>query len=200
MPGLRQRSPKLEHVSHPVPGEEGGAGEELLDLGLVQPQSAVHLRFSQHGDMRRASRRPSHTWRSSHTCPAYLLPQGFLAGESQREVDPVQGHPVDLSLPSRPVPPHGRVAEGADVLVVAEPGRRREYTFQKLVWNSAHCFFFFFGSVTSIFSGLCGEPLLERFIEKPQKGSGPPEEGGSSAPCTLCRVGGYIFGEFYVFF
>lgn len=53
----------------------------------------------------------------------YLLPQRLLAGESQGQIDAIQCHPVNLPLPSWPVPPHGRVALSAHVLVVSESGK-----------------------------------------------------------------------------
>lgn len=58
---------------------------------------------------------------SESLCP-YLLPQGFLTGEGQWQIDSIESHPVDLSLPSWPVPPHGGVAKGAHVLVIPETG------------------------------------------------------------------------------
>lgn len=69
---------------------------------------------------------PSWSWygpgtSANHTQSlAHLLPQRFLSGESQGQVDAIQCHPVDLSLPSWPVPPHGGVALSAHVLVVPE--------------------------------------------------------------------------------
>jgi len=44
VPGLWQRPPEPEQVAHPIPGEERGAREELLDLRLVQAESSVNLR------------------------------------------------------------------------------------------------------------------------------------------------------------
>lgn len=44
VPGLRQRSAKLEHISHAIPCKKGWTGEEFLNLRLVQPQSSVHLK------------------------------------------------------------------------------------------------------------------------------------------------------------
>lgn len=47
MPGLRQRPTKLEHVSHTVPGKKRRAGEELLNLRLVQLKHSVNLKGTQ---------------------------------------------------------------------------------------------------------------------------------------------------------
>lgn len=55
---------------------------------------------------------------------SYLLPQSLLTGESQRQIDSIERHPVDLSLPSGPVPPHRGIADGAHVLVVTKPGHK----------------------------------------------------------------------------
>lgn len=57
---------------------------------------------------------------SAYVVPLYLLPQGLLASESQRQVDSIERHPIDFSLPSWPVPPHKGVADSADVLVIPE--------------------------------------------------------------------------------
>ena len=75
---------------------------------------------------------------SEGTRGAYLLPECLLAGEGQREVDPVQSHPVDLTLPAGPVPPHRGVADGAHVLVVPEPGRWRRGAFRDQ-GKTKHC-------------------------------------------------------------
>lgn len=44
VPGLWQRSAKLEHIPHAIPGKKGRAGEEFLNLWLVQPKSSVNLK------------------------------------------------------------------------------------------------------------------------------------------------------------
>ena len=49
-----------------------------------------------------------------------LLPHGFLTSERQRQIDPIECHPVNLSFPSRPVPPHSGIAKSADILVIPE--------------------------------------------------------------------------------
>lgn len=51
----------------------------------------------------------------------HFLPKGFLACEGEWEINSIQGHPIDLSFPSGPVPPHRGVTDGANVLVVPEP-------------------------------------------------------------------------------
>lgn len=54
----------------------------------------------------------------------HLLPDGLLAAPGQRQVDAVQRHPVNLLLPTGPVPPHEGVALCAHVLVIAVPAGR----------------------------------------------------------------------------
>lgn len=44
VPGGRQRPGPAAEVAHPIPGQERGAREELVDLRLVQPQVTVNLR------------------------------------------------------------------------------------------------------------------------------------------------------------
>ena len=60
VPGLGQRPSELKHVPHAVPGQERRAGEELLDLRLVQTQRAVHLRKNDHGS------NPGGRWETPH--------------------------------------------------------------------------------------------------------------------------------------
>ena len=43
-------------------------------------------------------------------------PDFLLCGERQRQVDPVQRHPVDVTLPVRPLPERKGVAVHAHVL------------------------------------------------------------------------------------
>ena len=90
------------HVPHPLPRQERGARVEALEVGAID-----------------AERLPD-------SCPDRLL-----AGHRERHVDAVQRHPVELALPARPVPPHGRVAERAHVEVLAHregrfPARHRD--------------------------------------------------------------------------
>lgn len=57
------------------------------------------------------------------------LPDRLLPSESQSEVDPVESHPVQVSFPLPPIPPHKTVAGCADVLVIAEPNTSIIVTF-----------------------------------------------------------------------
>lgn len=57
------------------------------------------------------------------------LPDRLLPSESQSEVDPVESHPVQVSFPLQPIPPHKTVAGCADVLVIAEPNTSIIVTF-----------------------------------------------------------------------
>lgn len=93
MPGLRQRSPKLEHVSHTIPGKKCWARKELLNLWLVQSQSSVYLQQG-HSKMINNFHKIKiwdmyhkevfvYIWDTSYTFRMYLLPQGFLASKSQ---------------------------------------------------------------------------------------------------------------------
>ena len=52
-------------------------------------------------------------------CP-HTSPDLLLTSESQRQVDAIEGHPVNVSLPVRPLPPHKAVARGADILIISE--------------------------------------------------------------------------------
>lgn len=52
------------------------------------------------------------------------LPDGLLAIPSQSQVDAIQCHPVNLLLPTGPVPPHEGVAVRAHILVIAVPAGR----------------------------------------------------------------------------
>lgn len=52
---------------------------------------------------------------------SHLLPKHLLSGKRQRKIDAIQCHPIDLPLPSWPVPPHGGITGGTHVLIVPEP-------------------------------------------------------------------------------
>ena len=59
---------------------------------------------------------------SVHYCDwKYLLENSLLAGEGEGQVDAVHGHPVDVTLPALPAPPHRGVADSAHVLIVPKP-------------------------------------------------------------------------------
>ena len=45
--------------------------------------------------------------------PPNFLPNGFLPGDGQRQVHPLQRHPVNQALPVFPLPPGHGVTEGA---------------------------------------------------------------------------------------
>lgn len=47
-----------------------------------------------------------------------LLPDSLLTMECKGQIDAVQGHPVDVLLPLRPLPPDRAVARCTDVLVI----------------------------------------------------------------------------------
>ena len=89
VPPRAERPSEAPHVSHPEPGQEGRAGEMLVQILLAEAQPAPDS-------------------------PPDLL----LAVEGERQVDPVERHPVDVFLPVWPLPPHRAVAGSADVLVV----------------------------------------------------------------------------------
>ena len=80
-PGFGQRPAPAVDVQHPVPGQVGGTGEIAADFFIRKPQL-----------------RPD------------LVPDRFLTGDGQRQVDAVEGHPVDEVLPFLPVPPGHRIA------------------------------------------------------------------------------------------
>ena len=106
----------------------------LLQLGVtVDPATAAAGRPSRRcSPSSRTASRPARpeTARSASSVepqsPAHRLPDRLLAGDRQRHVDAVQGHPVDHPLPLRPVPPGHRVAERAVVeeVAVLEAGSR----------------------------------------------------------------------------
>src|SRR5476649_1694812 len=77
-PALLQRAAMAVNVAHPMPRKKRGTGEIALDLGVRKAVSSPNL-----------------------------LPDSLLAVHGERHVDTVQGHPVDLFLPARPVPPDG---------------------------------------------------------------------------------------------
>lgn len=59
--------------------------------------------------------------RQIHRCINFV-PNRFLGGERQSQVDAVQGHPVDIFLPLRPLPPGRAVPGCTHILVVPKPG------------------------------------------------------------------------------
>ena len=91
VPAGSQTSSKASDVAHPEPGQEGGTREVLLEVLLAQAQLAPHS-----------------------------APDGLQAVEGEGKVDPIESHPVNVSLPVRPLPPHVAVARRADILVVPD--------------------------------------------------------------------------------
>ena len=89
-PAGRQRPAPAVQAAHPLERQERRPGQKRGDLGVAHPQPL-----------------------------ADRLPDRFLAGDRQRHVHAVQGHPVDQFLPLVPVPPRQRVAEAAVVQEVA---------------------------------------------------------------------------------
>lgn len=59
------------------------------------------------------------------------LPYRFLRGKREGQIDPVEGHPVDVPFPLLPLPPGETVARGANVLVIPEPEAesRKSYAY-----------------------------------------------------------------------
>ena len=96
-PAVGQRAEPAVDVLHPVPRQVRRAGE-------VVPHFLVG---------------------EAHLGPN-LVPDGLLAGDGERQVDAVQGHPVDEMLPIGPLPPRHRVAVSAVVQeeAVLDAGRR----------------------------------------------------------------------------
>ena len=85
-PLLGQGSAPAVDVRHAVPGQVDGACEIAAHLLIGHAQTGPHV-----------------------------VPHAFLAGDGQRHVDTVEGHPVDEALPVFPLPEGHRVAEGAVV-------------------------------------------------------------------------------------
>ncbi len=85
-PRLREGSLPGIHVGHAVPGQMGGACEVGSHLLVGDAELGPHL-----------------------------IPDGFLAGDSQRQIHAVEGHPVDEVFPIFPLPPGHSVAESAVV-------------------------------------------------------------------------------------
>lgn len=54
----------------------------------------------------------------------HLLPNVLLSIHGQHQVVGVQGHPVDVTFPLRPVPPDEAVACGTHVLVVPKSKKK----------------------------------------------------------------------------
>ena len=104
VPSRPQRPAPASEVAHPAPGQEGGAGEMGREVSRADPQLG-----------------PDTT------------PDLLLAGEGQREVDAIKRHPVNVSLPVRPLPPDEAVARGADILIIpAHTGLRLSQTSPRL--------------------------------------------------------------------
>ena len=49
------------------------------------------------------------------------LPDGLLPSEGKSQVDAIQCHPINFSLPTVPVPPHKGITWCTNILVVSEP-------------------------------------------------------------------------------
>ena len=91
VPALRLRAAPRRHVVHEEPPVVGSARDE--GVHLVEGVAIVtHQHFA---------------------------PHAFHARDSQRHVDAVQRHPVELLLPAFPAPEGHRVAVGAEIEVVA---------------------------------------------------------------------------------
>lgn len=101
--GGRQRAAVLVHVAHAVPGQEGGAGEEVGQLGVGQAELLPDAG-----------------------------PDGLPAQRGHGQVKAVQGHHIEVALPLRPAVVGGGVAGRADVVLhqVAEGG---DYPFVRVV-------------------------------------------------------------------
>ena len=95
-PAVRKRTEPAVDILHPVPRQVRRTGEVIPYLLVGQ----------------------------AHFGPD-LVPDGLLARDGQREIDSVQGHPVDEMLPVGPLPPGHRVPVGAVVQeeTVFHPGR-----------------------------------------------------------------------------
>ena len=106
-PTLRERSHPAVDVHHPLPGEKGRSRKVSADLFVAHSELAPDL-----------------------------LPYGFLAGDGERPVDAVKGHPVDKSLPVFPVPPHQRIAEGT--IVKEETLGDKGLHPYRLLWERKH--------------------------------------------------------------
>ena len=57
------------------------------------------------------------------------VPNCFLGSESQRQVDSVQSHPVNVAFPLGPLPEDKGISGSADVLIVPESVIRFENEF-----------------------------------------------------------------------
>ena len=91
IPRPRQRTAPPFQVVHLPPGQEGRTGNKPSYLLLTVAQPEQHP--------------PPHT---------------FLAHDGQRQVHPVQGHPVNLLFPALPVPESHRIRERAVIEVIAQ--------------------------------------------------------------------------------
>ncbi len=89
-PVLRQRCAIAFDIAHALPRRERRAGKILRQRVIA--------------DIELAPQR---------------LPDRFLAFHRQRHVDAMQGHPVDLALPARPIPERRGVAVGAGIEIGA---------------------------------------------------------------------------------
>ena len=90
VPPRPQWSAPASEVTHPAPGQEGGASEVGGEVSLADPKLGPHA-----------------------------PPDLFLTSEGQGEVDTIERHPVNVPLPVRPLPPHEAVARGADILIIS---------------------------------------------------------------------------------
>ena len=86
IPGERQRTAPPFKVIHLPPSQEGRACDKLAHLLFCIPQLEQHI-----------------------------TPYALLANDSQGQVHPMQGEPVDFLFPTLPVPESHRVREGAVV-------------------------------------------------------------------------------------
>ena len=91
VPGERQRSTPPFEVVHLPPGKEGRTGNKLTHLFLSISEFEKHV-----------------------------SPYALLTDDGQREVHPVERHPVDLLFPAFPVPEGHGVAEGTVVEVITQ--------------------------------------------------------------------------------
>ena len=95
IPGLGQGAVPRFDIVHLEPGQVGRAGDDFTDFRIRIAQAAQEI------------------------APDALVPHC-----SEGKIDPVQGHPVQFTLPALPVPECHRVGESAVVEIVAEGQRR----------------------------------------------------------------------------
>lgn len=53
---------------------------------------------------------------------SYSLKNGLLSSECQWKINAIECHPINVTLPSLPVPKSKRVADSAHILIVSESG------------------------------------------------------------------------------